>query len=180
MWTESDSDDPHTTPGRSAPDTFRAHIKNTSKQPIYDVQIDWNKKGTAPDWQDVLMPDNEKTGVRHLPPLDQPDDGVIAARRDLIVRLDAKEWPVAGFRDAAGRLWRLRPDGQLDEDLDLRWVKKAMFGEGGPDEDQPDEQPATGNPTTAHHRTPGQHPHGPGRGGPGLVVWQRNPAGPPR
>jgi hypothetical protein len=36
-------------------------------------------------------------------------------------------------------LWRLRANGQLDEDLDLRWTMEAMFGERGPDEDQPDE-----------------------------------------
>jgi hypothetical protein len=144
MWTEGESTDPHATPSESASDTLRAHIKNTSKQPIYSVHIDWNREGTRfqyPDSLFVLMPDSEKTGIRRLPPHDQ-----IAARKDVIVLFDSKKWPVAGFRDAAGRWWRLRPDGQLDEDLDRRWIEKAMFDEWGPDEDQPDEQPATGQP----------------------------------
>jgi hypothetical protein len=105
IWTETRVDERFRE--RPAPEDVSAKIKNTSGQPVYDLTIGWHK-GTAPwgepDHIPVLMPSGEVTRIRTLP-ADRP----AAVDRTLF-------GAVARFRDAAGVHWRLRPDGQLDEE----------------------------------------------------------------
>jgi hypothetical protein len=83
-----------------------AHVKNTSRQPIYDVSLSWHR-GSMP-WQQpdplpTLMPGDEKDSTRALP-------------SDLPSNVDPAVFgAVVFFRDAAGICWRVRPDGQFDE-----------------------------------------------------------------
>jgi len=92
------------------PDTredVAVYIKNSSEQPVYDITINWHQ-GTAPlsgpHHIAVLMPGGETISNRLLP-------------ADLPTTVDRTLFgAVARFRDAAGVQWRLRPDGQLDEE----------------------------------------------------------------
>jgi hypothetical protein len=89
-----------------------AYIKNTSEQPIYDVTIDWRQETSPWDGADrllVLMPGGQHDSVRNYPENDTAVSGLFGF---VLQRLA----PVGHFRDAAGASWRLRPDGQLDEE----------------------------------------------------------------
>jgi hypothetical protein len=88
-------------------ETVEVHIRNTSRQPIYDLAISWYR-GTA-TWESphrlpVLMPDDQEDCNRTLPADPPPtvDRSLFGA--------------VARFRDAAGVHWLIRPGGQLDEE----------------------------------------------------------------
>lgn len=104
MWEAPYEPEP-STPG--VPEVFTgnaitASVRNTSEQPIYDVEISWHL-GTAARGQHgfptPLMPGDEVSMTRQFP--ENADPQLLGA--------------VVFFRDAAGVRWRERPDGQLDE-----------------------------------------------------------------
>jgi hypothetical protein len=87
------------------------HVKNSSRQPIYDLTISWHQ-GTAPwgepDRIPVLLPDKQEGRTRAYP-------------EDLPPSVDLSLFgAVARFRDAAAVHWLLRPDGRLEEDTQAR------------------------------------------------------------
>jgi len=79
-----------------------ASIKNTSEQPVYDLTVSW-QRGTAlwgePSHIAVVMPGEQQELTEIPPTVDLPLFRVITR-----------------FRDSAGVYWRLRSDGQLDEE----------------------------------------------------------------
>lgn len=102
IWSESgydpspiDEGDPPPEPG------VIAHVRNTSEQPIYVLNIDWGPE--KPRWM-------ESTHFPVLMPGDQKDPFQPIEHRNIL-----KLAPIARFRDAAGLHWILTPDGQLDE-----------------------------------------------------------------
>lgn len=83
------------------------HIRNTSKQPIYDLITRW-RSGSA-GWQEpvstaVLLPGRSAVYARQV--------GVPAARNFDPAHFDAH----VAFRDAAGLRWLQKPDGDLQEE----------------------------------------------------------------
>jgi hypothetical protein len=101
LWTERKQDP--ATPD-AAPRVLHVHVKNSSSQPVYELELQWHD-GSAP-WGD---PD------RHPHPLmpgEQADWSRPKTGSGVISGLDA----VAVFTDAAGARWRRHSDhGELDE-----------------------------------------------------------------
>jgi hypothetical protein len=102
IWSESGYDpspyhdgDPPPEPG------IITHVRNTSEQPIYALNIDWGPE--KPRWM-------ESTHFPVLMPGDQKDPFQPIEHRNIF-----KLAPIARFRDAAGLHWILTPEGQLDE-----------------------------------------------------------------
>jgi len=105
IWIELEVD--VITAGRPPREDVIAQVRNTSAQPIYDLTVGWHR-GTAPwgepDHFPVLTPGDLARRRRTLP-------------EDLPTTVDrALYGAVARFRDAAAVHWRLRSDGQLDEE----------------------------------------------------------------
>jgi hypothetical protein len=93
--------------GAMDPGFATARVTNTSKQPVYDLVINWHK-GTAPwgdpDTAEVLMPDEHLERMRAF-----PDDLPRSVDRSVF-------GAVVRFRDAAGHHWLTGPDGQLTQE----------------------------------------------------------------
>jgi hypothetical protein len=89
--------------GVAAEFSVAAHIRNTSKQPVYDLRLAWLAGGTQHGIGTLrvapLLPDEEDTSLAAAPLGFEPD-ALIA---------------IAVFRDRAGRWWRTRSDGILEE-----------------------------------------------------------------
>lgn len=75
-----------------------AHLKNSSDQPIYDLDISWRPGGSR-EFDQPLMPGEELTD--RIPVPDGADPAWYSAD--------------AYFRDATGTSWRARPDGIVEE-----------------------------------------------------------------
>jgi hypothetical protein len=136
IWIQNSADQHTGHDGIREPFGITAHIKNTSEQPVYNLVIDWNRKGAPWRRRDpfpVLMPGGQETGFLRLPDY----SGAFFDTQADVAKL---RWPVARFRDAAGTHWLLRPDGHLDEQPD-RQLEEAQLEEA-----QFDDQPATGQP----------------------------------
>jgi hypothetical protein len=80
-----------------------AHVTNASDLPIYDVMFSWHR-GSAPHRQrnleKPLMPGESEEDIEESLP---PDTNL-----DLF-------GAIVIFRDAAGAVWRRRPNGEIDE-----------------------------------------------------------------
>jgi hypothetical protein len=88
-------------------------VKNTSQQPIYDLSLFWRTgsgerdEHLGPAGLTVLMPDERNAFVAGIAP-GLPADSFLLDTS--LLRASVV------FRDAAGVRWRLRSDGQLDEE----------------------------------------------------------------
>jgi hypothetical protein len=83
-----------------------AHVKNTSAQPIYDVEVSWSagfKVCGTYTFDQPLLPGDEKVS-------NSAQDVSVPETMDPAT-LGADLW----FRDAAGTSWRARPDGIVEE-----------------------------------------------------------------
>jgi hypothetical protein len=79
-----------------------AIVKNSSQQPIYDVEIVWYTGSTVcgkDELEQPLMPGEQRYSTSRM---SAPDIKEFAT-------LHADVW----FRDAAGISWRARPDGNV-------------------------------------------------------------------
>jgi hypothetical protein len=111
IWTETGPDprrtDAQIEKGVPWREGITAHISNTSAQPVYDLTVGWHRRTAPwgePDQVPVLMPGEQEDLTRTFPD-------------DLPATMDYTLFgAVARFRDAAAVHWRLRPDGQLDEE----------------------------------------------------------------
>jgi cbb3-type cytochrome oxidase subunit 3 len=120
IWTETGYDPPAThdqaTTGEPARFGLIAHVRNTSEQPIYALEIDRGPE--KPEWMEdellpILMPNKQEDRFQPWP-----------EKIDITRGLDIpKLAPIARFRDAAGLHWHLTADGQLDEGPGERYVK---------------------------------------------------------
>ena len=84
-----------------------AYVKNSSKQPIYDVRIIWHIESTECGSylvERALMPGEERVSNSHN---DAPETNNV----DDLAAINA----VLSFRDAAGTTWKTRPDGIVQE-----------------------------------------------------------------
>jgi len=94
-------------------DAAAVGVKNTSQQPIYDLSLFWRigsgERNEHPDpaGLTVLMPDEQYPFVASITP-GLPADSFLLDTS--LLRASVV------FRDAAGVHWRLRSDGQLDEE----------------------------------------------------------------
>jgi hypothetical protein len=83
-------------------ETVTAHVKNTSDQPVYELQFSWHVGDLPPtrhQRQRPLIPGEEVTNDAAVPDGFDPDEFGVAAI----------------FRDRAGIWWRTRPNGRLEE-----------------------------------------------------------------
>jgi hypothetical protein len=84
-----------------------AHLKNTSQQPVYNLEISWHNKGIPWDKPDVirpaLMPAKQEDRMRIIDP-SIPGQGNLALFGVF-----------AHFRDAAGVHWRASPFGPPED-----------------------------------------------------------------
>jgi hypothetical protein len=100
LWLEP----PRATIAVNTPETtVTAHVRNTSRQPIYGLETAWDYRGdafaTATRRTAPLMPGEEDTAMVRVPA--HADAEVIIAS--------------AVFRDRAGVWWRTYSEGDLDE-----------------------------------------------------------------
>ena len=111
VWTEHGLDPRVTQAQRSSGlavlEAITVHVKNSSKQPVYDLIIGW-RKGPAP-WGEPdeipgLLPGEQENRTRTLDP---------ALPRNVDRTLFGA---VVRFRDPAGAHWLLRPGGHLTEE----------------------------------------------------------------
>ncbi len=81
------------------------HVRNTSRQPVYRLQLEWDLPlpdldRSGLEWRDEpLMPGEEYASTRASPVADILAPGISAT-----------------FRDCAGIWWRIRTNGQLEEE----------------------------------------------------------------
>lgn len=111
LWTEEGPDTTQSQAQRAVtgvpPGTvIVAHIKNSSQQPVYDLEVIWHQgaalRGSV-EGLGVVMPDAQLNVTRHL--ASGPSAAVSGSPFKVALR----------FRDAAGVRWQVDQNGKLEE-----------------------------------------------------------------